>query len=40
MAFKPRQYRYKGADPDNEQKRFWIFILIGILISAAIMYFF
>ncbi|MGV3706078.1 MAG: hypothetical protein ACO1NU_11940 [Arcticibacter sp.] len=40
MAFKPRQYRYRGADPGSEQKRFWIFIVIGILISAAIMYLF
>lgn len=40
MAFKPRKYRYKGADPDKEQKNFWILIIIGIGVSAAIMFFF
>lgn len=40
MQFKPRKYRYKGADPDKEQKNFWLLMLVGIAISAAIMYFF
>jgi len=40
MQFKPRKYRYKGTNPDSEQKRFWIMIIIGIAVSAAIMFFF
>jgi len=40
MQFKTRNYRYKGINPGNEQKRFWITILIAIAIGAAIIYLF
>lgn len=40
MQFKPRNYKYKGIDTGDEQKRFWIFLVIGLLIGAAIIYLF
>lgn len=38
IPFKPRNYHYKGVDSGSEQKRFWIMIVIGILIGLAIIY--
>lgn len=35
-----RKYRYKGVNPGNEQKRFWLLVLIALAIGAAIVYFF
>jgi hypothetical protein len=35
---KQRNYRYKGIDPDKEQKRFWLMIVIGLLLGAIIYY--
>lgn len=35
-----RKYRFKGVNPDNENKRFWILIIIALAIGAAIVYFF
>lgn len=40
MDFGKRNYRYKGANPDKEQKNFWILIFVALLIGAAIIYFF
>jgi hypothetical protein len=37
---KPRNYRYKGINPGNEQKRFWLMLLIAFAICAVIYYFF
>ncbi|HYK77435.1 MAG TPA: hypothetical protein VEV16_10685 [Daejeonella sp.] len=39
MAFGQRNYRFKGGKSDNEQKRFWILLLIALAICAAIVYF-
>ncbi len=39
-GFKTRHYRYKGANPGNEKKVFWIAIIIAALIIAAISYLF
>lgn len=39
-GFKTRNYRFKGTNPSNEQKRFWLAILIAIALSAAIIYLF
>lgn len=35
-----RKYRFKGVNPGNENKRFWILIIIALAIGAAIIYFF
>jgi hypothetical protein len=35
-----RKYRYKGGNQGAEQKRFWLLILVGLLIGAGIIYFF
>lgn len=35
-----RKYRYKGIDPDAEQKRFWLMLLIALAIGGVIIYFF
>ena len=40
MAFKQRNYRFKGINPGKEQRRFWILILLALAIGAAIIYFF
>lgn len=40
MEFGRRNYRFKGVNPGSEQKRFWILILIALVIGAAIIYFF
>ncbi len=40
MLPKPRNYRYKGINPGSEQKRFWLLMLIGLLLGAAIIYLF
>ena len=40
MAFKQRNYRFKGINPDKEQRRFWILMLLALAIGAAIIYFF
>ena len=37
MDFK-RNYRYKGINPDKEQRNFWIWIIIGIAIGAILLY--
>jgi hypothetical protein len=35
-----RKYLFKHINPSSEQKNFWIFILIGLALGAAIIYFF
>ena len=40
MPFKTRNYRYKAGNSESEKKNFWIFVIVGILIGAAIIYFF
>jgi len=40
MSFGKRNYHYKGVNPGNEQRRFWILIVIALAIGAAIVYFF
>jgi hypothetical protein len=35
-----RKYRYRGGGQGDEQKYFWLFILLGLAIGAAIVYFF
>ena len=40
MAFGRRNYHFKGVNPGNETRRFWILILIALAIGAAIVYFF
>jgi len=35
-----RKYRFKHANTGNEKKQFWIFVLIGLALGAAILYFF
>ncbi len=35
-----RKYRYRGGGQGAEQKRFWLLILIGLLLGAGIIYFF
>ena len=35
-----RKYRFKSGTQSSETKQFWIFILIGLLIGATIIYFF
>ncbi len=40
MAYGQRNYRFKGINPGNEQKRFWILIVLALAIGAAIAYFF
>jgi len=40
MAFGKRNYHYKGVNPENEQKRFWILILIALAIGAVIVFLF
>jgi hypothetical protein len=35
---KQRNYRYKGIDPGKEQKRFWLMIVIALLLGAIIYY--
>lgn len=40
MDFGKRNYRYKGANTGNEQKNFWLWIIIALVIALAIIYFF
>jgi hypothetical protein len=40
MAFKQRNYRFKGINPAKEQRRFWILILLALAIGAAIVFLF
>ncbi len=40
MAYGQRNYRFKGINPRNEQKRFWILIIIALAIGASIVYLF
>ncbi len=35
-----RKYNYKGADTQSEGRLFWIMIVIGIAIAAAIIFLF
>ncbi|WP_262509942.1 hypothetical protein [Pararcticibacter amylolyticus] len=35
-----RNYRFKGGNTGTEQKYFWIFLVLGILIGAGIVYLF
>ncbi|TQM52542.1 hypothetical protein BDE36_4363 [Arcticibacter tournemirensis] len=35
-----RNYRFRGGNTGSEQKRFWIFLVIGLLIGMAIVYLF
>jgi hypothetical protein len=35
-----RKYLFKYINPSNEKKNFWIFILVGLALGAAIIYFF
>jgi len=35
-----RKYHYKGADTDSEGKLFWIMVIIGVAIMAAIIFLF
>ncbi len=39
MDFKRRNYRFKGADKTGEKRNFWLLIVIGLAIGAAIIYF-
>jgi hypothetical protein len=39
MKYK-RDYHFKGVNPGTEQKRFWLVVLLGLLIAAAIVYLF
>ncbi len=39
-GFKPRNYRFKGADTGSEKNHFWLAFLIGIAFLAIIIYFF
>lgn len=38
MLFKTRNYRYKGGNTGAEQKNFWIYIAVGLLIGIGIVY--
>jgi len=35
-----RKYQFKSGNQSNENRFFWLFLMIGILIGAAIIYFF
>ncbi|WP_276358839.1 hypothetical protein [Daejeonella sp. H1SJ63] len=35
-----RDYHFKSGIQRKESRRFWLFILIGLAIGAAILYFF
>jgi hypothetical protein len=35
-----RKYRFKYANTSKEQRQFWIFVVIGLALGAAILYFF
>ncbi len=39
-GFKTREYHYKGADPGNEQRNFWILVIIAVAVCLAIVYLF
>jgi hypothetical protein len=38
MALKTRNYRFKGINPHKERNRFWLMIVIALLIGAVIYY--
>ncbi len=40
MKIPKRNYHYKGADTSNESKIFWIMVVIGVAIMAAILFLF
>lgn len=40
MADYKRKYRFRSGNQSKENRLFWIFILIGLVIGAAIIYFF
>ncbi|SKB79290.1 hypothetical protein SAMN05660226_03181 [Parapedobacter luteus] len=35
-----RKYQYKGADTSKESRMFWIMVVIGIMLMAAIIFLF
>jgi len=35
-----RKYRFRGGGQGNEQKRFWLLVLVALLIGFGIIYFF
>lgn len=35
-----RKYHYKGADTSNESRMFWLMVIIGIALMAAIIFLF
>lgn len=37
---KKREYHYKGADTAGESRLFWIMVVVGLAIVAALIYFF
>ena len=40
MNIPKRKYHYKGADTTNESRMFWIMVIIGLAIMAAIIFLF
>ena len=38
MNIPKRKYHYKGADTTNESRMFWIMVIIGLAIMAAIIF--
>ncbi|SFC79828.1 hypothetical protein SAMN05421747_12812 [Parapedobacter composti] len=40
MRIPKREYHYKGADTSKESKLFWIMMVIGLAIVAAILWLF
>jgi len=40
MKIPKRDYHYKGADTSNESRMFWLMVVIGIAIMAAIIFLF
>ena len=35
-----RKYRFRSGNQGNENKRFWILVLLALALGAAIIYFF
>ena len=38
MNIPKRKYHYKGADTTSESRLFWIMVIIGLALAAAIIF--
>ena len=40
MNIPKRKYNYKGADTTSENRLFWLMVIIGLALAAAIIFLF